>query len=702
MCIPTFSRVGEAMNMGVSEGGLFASGTLIANRYEVVSVLGTGAMGTVVRVIDRALDNEVCALKLLHPHQARDKTSFARFRNEVILARRLGHPHISRIYDLGHAGGGYYYISMEFIPGGSLNQVIYQQRREHFVFHDCLRMLAEIADGIGYAHRMGTVHRDLKPENILIGDRGDVKITDFGLARSLTADKGFTDTGETVGTPCYMAPEQLRGERVDGRCDIYALGIIAYELVVGRRPFFDESYFALAAMHMRMPLPDFATKESGIPKWFEELVKRCAAKDPAERYQDPAEIAEELRYQIKNFATPEAVRRTPAVLSFYAPTKLQRTVPSRIKAASRWLLAGGLATASVCVGLWMNGTDVPALFRRIGHAVSQGQPAGTASAEVFGFISSGDEAQLRSVLSLNPKLAQQTINGRTPLIAAVQSQSPALAKIIIDSGGDVNVKDAQGFTPLIHAVQQSGRTLVDVLLQAGADVNARDALSNTALIHAVRAGNQPAALILMESGAQLNPRNDKGQTALFEAVARKDVPAIQLLLSRSADPNIQDVLGRTSLSYAAEADDDAIVKMLLQKGANPGLADLNNRSAVSFAGKKTKKLLGGTGGQAENDTPQVGESNFTRLRGVGDIEFALESSASGPRRIVRGNVKNFGGQVAKQITVNLQTASGKTIALSGPAQLESNESGAYSAVLPPGIEPNSRDRLIVQCQNCWR
>lgn len=699
------------MNMGVSQGGLFTQGTLIANRYEVVSVLGTGAMGTVVRVIDRALDNEVCALKLLHPHQARDKTSFARFRNEVILARRLGHPHIARLYDIGLAGGGYYYISMEYIAGGSLNQVIYQQRRETLVFRDSLRMLCEIADGIAYAHTLGVVHRDLKPENILIGDRSEVKITDFGLARSLTADRGFTDTGETVGTPCYMAPEQLRGERVDGRCDIYALGIIAYELTVGRRPFFDESYFALAAMHMKAPIPDFATKESGIPKWFEDFVKKCAAKDPADRYQDAYAIVDELRDRLRNRTAETEMRRAPAVMSFYAPTRKQRGLPSALLTAFRWVSAAAILGLAIFFALWMNGVEVSTAMRGIGGLIQGNSPVQSSPAEIFTLIESGDEEKLRQALKLDPKLVNLNYMGETPLMAAARTGRAEVVTTLLEARANPDLAGSQGRTPLMSAAERPGRTMVELLLNAQADPNLKDDQANTALIYAVKRGNASAAETLMEHAAMVNSRNEKGQTALFEAVIRKDFGMVQVLLSRNSDPNVQDSVGRTPLSYAAEMDEDSLVRALMQKGADPNLRDLSDRAPSDYAGRKSRKLLGSNvirgvstpEPTANQQAPQANANGeMTRLRSVGDIGFVVESTPAGPRSVLRGNVKNFGSTVAKQVVVSMQTPDGRNILLAGPTEIEANGSASYTAAPPEGLQRSAKLKLLIQCGNCWK
>lgn len=268
-------------------------GTLIANRYEILGILGAGGMGAVFSAIDHSLNDQIVALKLLNREKSDDNTALARFKNEILLTRELNHPGIVRVYEFGSTAEGHHFITMEYIEGKSLGQRIYLEE-QRLSFACTLQILFECALALDYAHTKQIVHRDLKPDNILLDKHGTVKITDFGLARSLDVEHGLTQSGETVGTPHYMAPEQLRGDKPDARTDIYALGIVAYEMVMRRKPFGGESYMELAALQLTREIPPFATKASGIPAWFEDLVRVCTEKELGYRFRSAGEVAKLL------------------------------------------------------------------------------------------------------------------------------------------------------------------------------------------------------------------------------------------------------------------------------------------------------------------------------------------------------------------------------------------------------------------------
>jgi serine/threonine protein kinase len=268
-------------------------GSIIAGRYEVICSLGSGGVGGVFRVKDTELAGEEVALKLLHAHLAKDENIFKRFRNEVLVARSLTHPNIVRTHDFGRAEQGFSYISMEIVDGCNLKDKISETIKEKglppFSFEEALAVLFQIVNGSAYAHDKGVVHRDLKPANVLLGPDGEIKLADFGTARIVGLETSLTQTGQAIGTPDYMSPEQIRGEVPDARCDIYSLGIIAYELVTGVKPFNAETSVAMAFKHINEPMPD-VTEHSEAPAWFRDIVFKCGAKDRESRFDSAKEL----------------------------------------------------------------------------------------------------------------------------------------------------------------------------------------------------------------------------------------------------------------------------------------------------------------------------------------------------------------------------------------------------------------------------
>jgi serine/threonine protein kinase len=285
---------------------VFSPGTLVAGRYEVRQKLGAGGMGVVLRAIDRKLGGEDIALKILKPQfEESDPTALPRLINEVRLARSLTHPNIVRIHDIGETEDGGAYVSMEFIEGTGLNDIL-NKAQKGLPFHEAYRILCEITDGVGFAHSKGIIHRDLKPANILICKNGDIKIADFGIARSMDTDIHLTRPGEAVGTPAYMAPEQFKGDGIDVRCDVYALGILGYQLVTGELPFSSKSFFNLALQHMNEELPSLISQGVEIPKWYEELVLKASAKDKNQRFSSAVELNEALKSYGKGIKRPKS------------------------------------------------------------------------------------------------------------------------------------------------------------------------------------------------------------------------------------------------------------------------------------------------------------------------------------------------------------------------------------------------------------
>jgi TolB-like protein/Flp pilus assembly protein TadD len=258
------------------------AGELFASRFAVEAVLGEGGMGAVYRVLDRELD-EVVALKLLRPEWAESQDALDRFRREVKLARRVTHPNVARTFDLGSVDG-VRFLTMELIEGEPLSKRVGRGKR--VPLGEALRVAGEVARGLTAAHTAGVVHRDLKPDNVMLGrDDERVVITDFGIARLAEGAVGnATRTiGSAIGTPAYMAPEQVEGRELDGRADIYALGIVLYEMLTGELPFVGETVYALAAARLAGTFPDPRTKVEDLPDGVVSLVRDALARRREDR-----------------------------------------------------------------------------------------------------------------------------------------------------------------------------------------------------------------------------------------------------------------------------------------------------------------------------------------------------------------------------------------------------------------------------------
>lgn len=263
--------------------------TPLSQRYELLAEAGHGSMGNVYKARDRET-GETVALKLLKPEIASDQTMMERFKKELLFARKITHKNVCRVHEFNRIGG-IAYTSMEFVEGESLRSVL--NRFGGLPHRKALDLAQQMCSALEEAHAQGIVHRDLKPENVMVDTQGNVKIMDFGIARSMDAMTRLT--GSMVGTPAYMAPEQVSGKQVDFRTDIYALGLILYEIFTGQPAFHAENAVAVALKQMReAPKPPHEIDPS-IPFGIERAIMKCLQKDAANRFQSVSQLGDALR-----------------------------------------------------------------------------------------------------------------------------------------------------------------------------------------------------------------------------------------------------------------------------------------------------------------------------------------------------------------------------------------------------------------------
>ena len=308
----------------------FAPGAIVAGRYRIERMLGRGGMGVVYQAHDQRLDHAV-ALKFLPASLARDPRRLSQFHSEVRLARRISHPNVCRVYDIGDVDG-HLFLSMEYIEGEDLAAAL--RRRGPYAEHDAVDLIRQICAGLAAVHAEGVLHRDLKPANIMINAAGHAQLMDFGIAAG-----GDLDESEriTEGTPHYMAPEQLRGGAVSKQSDIYALGLVMYEIFTGRRLFESRTLAALSELQQNLG-SDAPPGLGSIEPRLQDAVKACLHPDPARRPSSAAEAASMLQIVLLDARATRRrifqilVQALPAIAGFFALSAMARgaSVPAAV------------------------------------------------------------------------------------------------------------------------------------------------------------------------------------------------------------------------------------------------------------------------------------------------------------------------------------------------------------------------------------
>jgi len=299
--------------------------------YEVLEELGAGGMGRVYRAKNVTLER-VVALKTLAPIFSADEAFVQRFLKEARAAARLNHPNIVQIYDFG-CEEGIYYLAMEYVDGPSLRALLGHARLAE---RDAIVLVRHAVAALGVAHAAGIVHRDIKPDNLMLTARRDrLKLVDLGIAKRMDEDKGLTQTGQAVGTPQYISPEQIRGVKdIDARADIYSLGATLFQLVTGRAPYEGSSGALVMSMHLTHPLPDPRKFVPGLSEGICRVLRKMMAKDRNERYPDVLALDRDL-YKLQLGQTPEPIEPSASgIETFVSPGRSDapaavRTPPSR-------------------------------------------------------------------------------------------------------------------------------------------------------------------------------------------------------------------------------------------------------------------------------------------------------------------------------------------------------------------------------------
>jgi serine/threonine protein kinase len=303
--------------------------------YQVVAPLGHGGMAAVYKAYQPAMDRYV-ALKILPRQLALDPEFVGRFEQEAKVIAKLQHPHILPVHDFGEADG-YTYIVMPFVDSGTLADLM---KRGPLPLDRIIGVMKQVGDALNYAHSRGIVHRDVKPSNVLVDASGNCLLTDFGISKIVESSARFTVTGSLVGTPAYMSPEQAKGMAVDQRSDLYALGVILYEMATGQVPYTAETPLAVVIKHINDPLPLPRTMQPNLPEAVERVILKSLAKDPAERYASAAEMVAALQtapdLSVSRTPLSTAVEMAPALSPVSTPPASTTLAPPPPKTALRF------------------------------------------------------------------------------------------------------------------------------------------------------------------------------------------------------------------------------------------------------------------------------------------------------------------------------------------------------------------------------
>jgi eukaryotic-like serine/threonine-protein kinase len=566
------------------------------NRYEIVRHIAQGGMAEVYLAHDQLLDRKV-ALKVLFPEYARDPAFVQRFRREAQSAANLNHPNIVAVFDWGEDAGTYF-IVMEYVEGRSLRDAIHA---EGPLYPNLAADLAsDIAGALGFAHRNGVVHRDVKPGNILLTPQGQVKVTDFGIARAAGASEGLTQTGSVMGTATYFSPEQAQGLPVDARSDVYSLGVVLYEMVCAVPPFSGDSPIAVAYKHVREEPPRPTVVNPDVPRDLEEIILTALAKTPEQRYPS----ADDLRADLARFRRGEQPDAVPALVvpavpvSGTEPTTVSRAVdhtrvgtavapapPAPPKKRSAWPFVLVLvALLAVLAGLGYlladqlqgdGGEGTIAIDNYVGKTLEQAT-----------LLIEDDGLEADPTLEINDRVPENQVFAQDPEPGTKLKPGDTVELTVSQGRGKVEVPDVTG-----QSLADAESKLEDAGFEVDVRQEASDSVDRGKVIR-----TEPAARTQQERGSEIVVFESTGvqNVAVPDVVGQSSVSAANQLgaagfkvepVNEASDEVASGTVIRTEPAAGTDAPKGSTVRMVVSSGQEqvrvPNVVGLTQSAATS-------------------------------------------------------------------------------------------------------------------------
>ena len=547
--------------------------SLVGGRYQITGLIASGGMGEVFQAHDRVLDRTV-ALKVLRAGISGDPDFIERFRKEATIAGRLSHPNIVQVYDWGRGEDGSAFMAMEFVDGQNLRDVLNANGRLRPAV--ATRIATQVCAALEAARKAGLVHRDIKPENVLLTSDGQVKVADFGLSRTMAESKA-TQAGVLLGTAHYLAPEQVEGHQSDHRADIFALGVVLYEMLTGETPFTGDNHVIIAYQRVRNDVPAPSARVAGLTGEVDEVVRKATARDPAKRFASAADMAEALRAAAPRSDTGEVgtlVHPTVAI-----PIGTQQTVQIKRKGGRRLtrrgiiviaalcaamlasipLLTGVLARATVPQVAGLAKADAQRRLEQAGFKVStdfenhptiqegkaiRTEPAATTEARkgstVMLIVSQGPvKVQVPNVKGQTFTKAESQLKGLGLIVKRVDAFSATVAKdVVIEQDKDADVFVNQGSTITLTVSKGKERVLVPKVV-GKTEAEATTLLTGAGLVPKIERKDSDtvaAGMVISQSPAD-GVRVDKGSTitiVVSNGPPKVQVPNILCMTRRQA------------------------------------------------------------------------------------------------------------------------------------------------------------------------